>query len=132
MKPHPSRNSLLNGAPIAHVASVNEETIMKMTLAATAILVALAAAPALAQSRPPAQVNLDNQRAALLTALTVSDSEGKVVGQLSRPLAAGKKGVLRLTRAKGCEMSIQARFDDEGEVDETVNLCREKVLRFTE
>ncbi len=80
----------------------------------------------------PTQISLDNRRAALLTALTVSDSEGKVVGQLSRPLAGGKKGVLRLTRGKGCEMSVSARFDDEGEVDETVNLCREKVLRFTE
>ena len=105
---------------------------MQTTIAGAALFVALAAAPALAQSRPPAQINLDNQRAALLTALTVSDSEGKVVGQLSRPLAGGKKGVLRLTRGKGCEMSVSARFDDEAEIDETVNLCREKVLRFTE
>lgn len=105
---------------------------MKTVFSAAAILLASAAMPALAQSRPPAQVNLDNQRAALLTSLTVADSEGKVVGQLARPLAAGKKGMLKLTRAKGCEMTVQARFDDEGEVDETVNLCREKVLRFTE
>ncbi len=130
--PEHARNPLLKSAGIAHAGASTEETSMKTTIASAALFVALAAVPAQAQSRPPAQINLDNQRAALLTALTVSDSEGKVVGQLTRPLAGGKKGVLRLTRGKGCEMSISARFDDEGEVDETVNLCREKVLRFTE
>ncbi len=105
---------------------------MKHAVSAATILLMAAAAPALAQSRPPAQINLDNRRAATLTALTVADAQGKVLGQLARPLAAGKKGVLRLGRAQGCELMVQARFDDEGEVDETVNLCREKVLRFTE
>jgi hypothetical protein len=101
---------------------------MTRLLAAAALIVL--AAPALAQSRPPGQINLDNQRAANLTELTVADAEGNVVGRLTRPLAAGKKSVLRLTRAKGCDMAVQARFDDEGEVEETLNLCREKVLRF--
>jgi len=104
--------------------------MIRASLAAALFL--LGAAPALAQSRPPAQINLDNKRSATLTALTVADAEGNVVGQLARPLAAGRKGVLRITRAKGCELTVQARFEDEGEVDETVNLCREKVLRFTE
>jgi hypothetical protein len=101
---------------------------MTRLLAAAALIVL--AAPALAQSRPPGQINLDNQRAANLTELTVADAEGNVVGRLTRPLAAGKKSVLRLTRAKGCDMAVQARFDDEGEVEETLNFCREKVLRF--
>ncbi len=105
---------------------------MNRVIAGAAILLLSAAAPALAQSRPPAQMNIENQRAATLTALTVSDAEGKVIGQLARPLAAGTKGVLRLTRTRSCELTVQARFDDEGEVDETVNFCREKRLRFTE
>ena len=85
-----------------------------------------------AQPRLPAQVGIDNQRAAILSELVIADSEGKVIGKLAQPVAAGKKGVVKLAKATGCEMSIQAKFDDEGEVDETVNLCRDKVLRFKE
>jgi hypothetical protein len=99
-----------------------------LILAAGAL--ALAAGSAFAQSRPPGQVAVENRRAANLTSLEVMDGEGKVIGRLQRPLAAGKKSALRLQRAQGCDMTVQARFDDDGEVDETVNLCREKVLRF--
>jgi uncharacterized iron-regulated protein len=101
-----------------------------LALAATAILLATTASQA--QTRLPAQVNIDNQRAATMTELLVSDSEGKVIARLGRPLAAGKKSALKLGKARGCEMVVQAKFDDEGEVEETLNLCREKVLRFRE
>jgi hypothetical protein len=77
-------------------------------------------------------MRLENLRTANLVSLEILDSEGKVIGSLQRPLAAGKKGSVRLSRGQGCDMTVQARFDDEGEVDETVNLCREKVLRFRE
>jgi hypothetical protein len=87
-------------------------------------------APATAQTRLPAQIALENQRAANLTSLEILDGEGKVIARLQRPLAAGRKGSLRLGRTQGCDMTVQARFDDESEVDETLNLCREKVLRF--
>ncbi len=97
--------------------------------AATFLLVATAAQ---AQTRLPAQVGIDNQRAATMTELLVSDSEGKVIARLGRPLAAGKKSALKLGKAKGCDMVVQAKFDDEGEVEETLNLCKEKVLRFRE
>jgi len=105
---------------------------MKSLYALAALALLASAAPALAQSRPPGQVNIDNQRAATLTGLSVADAEGNVIGQLARPVAAGKKSVLKLGRAKACDMTVQARFDDDGEVEETVNLCREKVLRFRE
>jgi hypothetical protein len=85
-----------------------------------------------AQSRPPAQINVENRRAAMLTEVVIADAEGNAVARLNRPLAAGQKTVLRMTKAKGCDFTVQAKFDDEGEVDETLNLCREKVLRFTE
>ncbi len=104
--------------------------IRAITFATAAIL--LPAASAVAQTRLPAQINVDNQRAATLTELVVADGEGKVIARLARPLAAGKKSVLKFGKAKGCEMTVQARFDDEGEVDETLNLCKEKVLRFRE
>lgn len=80
--------------------------------------------------RLPAGMALENLRPANLTALEIADADGKVIGRLTKPLAAGKKATLKLTRGKGCDMSVRAQFDDEGEVDETVNLCREKVLRF--
>jgi hypothetical protein len=89
-----------------------------------------AAQSAKAQPRLPAQVSIDNQRPATMTELAITDAEGKVIGKLTRPLAAGKKSVVKLAKAKGCEFNVQARFDDEGEVDATVNLCREKRLRF--
>jgi hypothetical protein len=103
--------------------------IRTITLAAAAMMLSGAAH---SQTRLPAQINVDNQRAATLTELVVADGEGKVIARLARPLAAGKKSVLKFSKAKGCEMTVQARFDDEGEVDETLNLCKEKVLRFRE
>ncbi len=96
------------------------------------VATALLSGTSQAQTRLPAQINVDNQRAATLTELVVADGEGKIIARLARPLAAGKKSVLKLGKAKGCAMTIQARFDDEGEVDETLNLCKEKVLRFKE
>jgi uncharacterized iron-regulated protein len=99
---------------------------------ATASAILFITASAQAQTRLPAQVSIDNQRAANMTELLVSDSEGKVIARLARPLAAGKKSALKLGKAKGCEMVVQAKFDDEGEVEETLNLCKEKVLRFRE
>jgi hypothetical protein len=104
-------------------------------LLATFAVVAAAAVAGNAQAqqraqRLPASMALDNQRAATLTGLELADSEGTVIGRLARPLAAGKKATMRLSRGKGCEIAVRGQFDDEGEVEEIVNLCREKVLRF--
>jgi hypothetical protein len=97
-----------------------------------ASLLLLAAAPAFAQARPPAQIGIENRRAATLTELAITDAEGNVIARLARPVAAGKKSAVKLGKAKGCDMIVQAKFDDEGEVEETLNLCKEKVLRFRE
>jgi hypothetical protein len=104
---------------------------MKSITVATAAFL-LAAGAASAQTRLPPQLAIENLRAANLTSLEILDGEGKVIARLTRPVAAGKKSTVRLQRAQGCDMTVQARFDDEGEVDETLNLCREKVLRFRE
>jgi hypothetical protein len=103
---------------------------MMLRTCLTAASMVLLVSAAGAQTRLPAEMRLENLRAANLVSLEILDGEGKVIGRLQRPLAAGKKGAVRLTRAAGCDMMVQARFDDEGEVDETVNLCREKVLKF--
>jgi hypothetical protein len=104
---------------------------MTRPLTLAAALLAFAAT-AMAQTRLPAEIRVENLRTANMTSLEVLDAEGKVVGRLARPLPAGKKLALRLQRGQGCDMTVQARFDDDGEVDETLNLCREKVLRFRE
>jgi hypothetical protein len=100
-------------------------------LAAAAVFM-LAASAASAQTRLPAQMSVENERGANLTELVISDAEGKAIARLAKPLAAGKKATVKLAKSKSCEMTIAARFDDEGEVDEVVNLCREKRLRFKE
>lgn len=105
---------------------------MFKTMLVTAGALALLAGGAAAQTRLPAELRVENQRAANLVSVEILDGEGKVIGRLARPLAAGKKAAMRLQRGRGCDMTVQARFDDEGEVDETINLCREKVLRFRE
>jgi hypothetical protein len=104
---------------------------MTRTLGLASLLL-LAAAPALAQARPPAQIGIENRRAATLTELAIADAEGNVIARLARPVAAGQKSAIKLGKAKGCDMTVQAKFDDEGEVEETLNLCKEKVLRFRE
>jgi hypothetical protein len=105
--------------------------MMISRFAAVAVFTMLASA-ASAQTRLPAQMPIENERGANLTELVISDAEGKAVARLTKPLAAGKKTTLKFAKAKGCEMTVSARFDDEGEVDEVVNLCREKRIRFKE
>jgi hypothetical protein len=104
--------------------------MIRTTIAAAALI--LLASSASAQTRMPGEMRLENLRAANLVSLEILDGEGRTIGRLQRPLAAGMKGSVRLQRGQGCDMTVQARFDDDGEVDETVNLCREKVLRFRE
>jgi hypothetical protein len=101
-------------------------------LAFAGLLIDVALGSAGAQTRLPTQINLDNQRTATLTELTLTDAEGKAVGRITKPLSAGKKSVLKLSRGKGCDVTVSARFDDEGVVEETLDLCSEKVLRFTD
>jgi hypothetical protein len=105
---------------------------MIRSLVFAAATFALLTLPAAAQTKLPPQITIDNQRAATLTDLAIADSDGKIISRMARPVAAGKKSVIKLGKAKGCEFAVQARFDDDGEVDETLNLCKEKVLRFRE
>jgi hypothetical protein len=97
-----------------------------------ACALALVSVSAAAQTRLPGELRVENLRPANLVSLEILDGEGKVVARLARPIAGGKKAQIRLQRANGCDMTVQAKFDDEGEVDETLNLCRDKVLRFRE
>jgi uncharacterized iron-regulated protein len=123
---------LCKGLELRQLGRIKKECVMTRTLALAATAFLLASTASQAQTRLPVQVSIDNQRAATMTELLVSDGAGKVIARLGRPLAAGKKITLKLGKAKGCEMVVQAKFDDEGEVEETLNLCKEKVLRFRE
>lgn len=103
-------------------------------LALAVLLATTASSTASAQSRTtlPAQIPVENRRAAVLTELVINAEDGKTIARLAKPLEAGKRATLRLTRAKGCTVSVAARFDDEAESDGQVNLCTERVLRFVE
>jgi hypothetical protein len=105
---------------------------MTRALSVAACALAFASVTAEAQTRLPGELRVENLRPANLVSLEILDGEGKVIARLARPVAGGKKAQLRLQRANGCDMTVQAKFDDDGEVEETLNLCRERVLRFRE
>jgi hypothetical protein len=107
----------------------------QLLTAAAAVAVILGStmgADAQRAARLPAQMPIENMRAANLTELVIVDGDAKVIGRLARPLAAGKKASVKLGRSTSCALNVRATFDDEGEVDETLDLCKEKRLRFVE
>lgn len=87
------------------------------------------------KTRPPGQVTVVNAASLMLAGLEVATTtnESKVVGRLSEGLAPGKTIKLRLKGQVGCEYRVRAEFED-GTASEaqTVNLCEDQVLRFTD
>ena len=102
---------------------------------ATAAFALAAAAPALAQSRPPAQITIHNMRAAPLTVfeITTTGDQPRLVGKIARPLAPGTRATVRLSKPMGCDYYVMARFGDDAESDaESMDLCRDRSIRLTE
>lgn len=107
-----------------------------LALAAATGLV-LSHAPALAQraAKPPAQVNVTNNRSVALTSLEIATTgeQSRLVAKLSKPLAPGKSVALKLNTPAGCSFYVLAKFDDDVESDaESMDLCKDKVIRLTE
>jgi len=95
----------------------------------------LATVPALAQTRPPAQIKITNGRAVPLEALeiTTTGEQARLVAKLTKPLAPGKSVALKLSKPVGCSYYVLGKFSDETESDnDGVDLCKEKSLRLTE
>lgn len=108
---------------------------LRRILAAACALALLPTLPALAQSRPPAQVKITNGRTIPLESLeiTTTGEQARLVAKLSKPLAPGKSVALKLNKPAGCSYYILGKFADESESDnDGVDLCKEKSLRLTE
>jgi hypothetical protein len=100
---------------------------LAMVLAGTAV--------AAAQSRTarlPAQIPVQNARAANLVEMTIQSADGTALAQLAQPLAPGKRVNVKLARGQGCTVAVLARFDDEAEIEGSLDLCREKIIRLVD
>ena len=110
--------------------------MMPSALKTAAITLALVAAgPALAQSRPPAQIAIHNMRAAPLTTFEIATTgeQPRLVGKLAKPLAPGARTTVKLNKPVGCNFYVLARFADDAESDaEAMDLCKDRSIRLTE
>lgn len=105
-------------------------TVGKLVLLAVAAMLLPVAAEA-QQRRPtvPGQVTVENRRAATMTDLVLSSEDGITLARLAKPLAPGKKTVLKIGKTKGCVVGVAARFEDEGELDGPTDVCKDRVIR---
>ncbi|RXT52432.1 hypothetical protein B6S44_16770 [Bosea sp. Tri-44] len=108
---------------------------LRRILPAACALALLTTLPALAQSRPPAQVKITNGRTVPLQTLeiTTTGEQARLVAKLAKPLAPGKSVSLKLNKPAGCSYYVLGKFSDESESDnDGIDLCKEKSLRLTE
>jgi hypothetical protein len=125
-----------------HKARYGDETMTKIQRVIAAGLtgiyagLVLSAAPAAAQTaKPPAQIKITNMRAAPLTTFEIATpgEQSRLVGKLDKPLAPGKSASVKLTKPAGCTYLVLAKFSDDAESDaESMDLCRDRVIRLTE
>jgi len=108
---------------------------LRRILPAACALALLPVVPALAQSRPPAQIKITNARTVPLESLeiTTTGEQPRLVAKLSKPLAPGKSIMVKLNKPAGCSYYLLGKFSDESESDnDGIDLCKEKSLRLTE
>lgn len=80
-----------------------------------------------------AEVIVQNARADGIANVTLTTDKGKSIAVVKKSLPAGTKHAMKLPAGSGCTFTVSARFVDGTEVDPTpVDLCRDKVIRFTE
>lgn len=95
-----------------------------------------AALPAAAQgAKPPAQITIKNMRAVPLTMFEIATGgdQPRLVGKIAKPLAPGKSIAVKLNKPAGCSYFVLARFGDDVESDaDSMDLCKDKVIRLTE
>lgn len=108
---------------------------LRRVLPAACALALLPALPALAQSRPPAQIKVTNARSVALQTLEIATTgeQPRLVAKLAKPLAPGKSIALKLNKPTGCSYYVLGKFGDEVESDnDGVDLCKEKTIRLTD
>lgn len=110
--------------------------IAGLGLAALGAALLLAPNLAIAQgTKPQANITVTNARTTMLTTFEIASTgdNPKLVAKIAKPLAPGQSVKLALKGAKGCDYYVLARFDDDSEAAaESMDLCREKVVRLTE
>ncbi len=92
-----------------------------------------AAAPKPRSAKPPATIEISNQRQAALTGFEIvaAGENGRTVAKLSKPVPAGKKARVALKGAKGCEYVARWKFEDAGD-EADVNLCNDPKIVLTD
>lgn len=108
---------------------------LRRILPAACALALLPIVPALAQSRPPAQIKITNARTVPLESLeiTTTGEQPRLVARLSKPLAPGQSVSVRLNKPAGCSYYLLGKFSDDSESDnDGIDLCKERSLRLTE
>lgn len=91
------------------------------------------AAPKAKKPRPPAAIEIQNERKVKLESFTLAatDKPEKIVAKLAKPLDGGAKTKLKIARAKGCAFVATWKFEDAGDQAE-VDLCNDPKVVLTD
>ena len=95
---------------------------------------AVAATPTKAKKpKPPAAVEIVNQRSVSLEAFTIAaaDKPDKPLAKLKKPIAGGAKAKLPIAKAKGCAFLATWKFEDADDKAE-VDLCNDPKVVLTD
>ena len=87
------------------------------------------AAPA-THPKPAAAVAVTNARAVPATAVSIG--AGTKTVSISKPLAPNATATLKLPKMTGCRVTVAASFADESVVEEQIDVCKERTVRFME
>lgn len=102
-------------------------------LAIVAVATPALAAPKAKAKKPPAALEISNQRTVALNEFVLSSGgdKPKVIAKLAKPLAAGAKAKVKLTGAKGCEYNARWQFEDAGD-EAQVDICNDGKIVLTD
>ncbi|MFO1115337.1 MAG: hypothetical protein U1E28_06620 [Beijerinckiaceae bacterium] len=100
-------------------------------LALLALAVPAHAAPK-ATKRPPAAIEIANERTVALKSFTLSTTgaKPKTVAKLDKPIAPGGKAKVKLA-GKGCDYVARWEFEDAGD-ESQVDLCHDPRIVLTD
>jgi pyruvate/2-oxoglutarate dehydrogenase complex dihydrolipoamide acyltransferase (E2) component len=81
----------------------------------------------------PSAIRVENKRTVTLKSLQISlpGEAGKVIGKLVKEIPGGKKGLVALKGAKGCEYEVKWEFEDATD-ESTADLCHDPRIVLTD
>jgi hypothetical protein len=90
------------------------------------------AAPKQKAAHPPATIEIHNQRNVVLNAFVLTkQDDGKTIAKLAKPIPAGEKAKIQLSKAKGCAYLARWEFEDAGD-EAQVDLCHDPKIILTD